>query len=387
MEVKPGYKQTELGVIPEEWDVIDITSLCTLQRGFDITEATCKKGTVPVYSSSGISYYHNKAMVFPPGVVTGRKGLLGKVFFINEPFWPHDTTLWVKDFKGNFPAYVALVLQNFHLERLDAATSVPTLNRNSLKGHRIIYTPSLHEQRAIAAVLSDVDALIASLDALIAKKRLIKQGVMQELLTGKRRLPGFSGEWKYTKVGAVVHIINGGTPSTGVAEYWNGSIDWCTPTDITKSPGKYLYRTEKQITELGLKNSSAQILPKGTLLLCSRATIGEVKIAKRDVCTNQGIKSLVCSNQIYNEFLYYLLLTMKSKLVEKAIGLTFLEISKKDTASLDILLPPYEEQEAIGAVLSDMDSEISTLEQQLDKTRLIKQGMMQELLTGRTRIV
>ena len=127
MEVKAGYKWTEVGVIPEDWKAIDLSCLCSMQRGFDITEATRIPGTVPVYTSSGRSYFHNKVMVAPPGVVTGRKGILGKVFLINEPFWPHDTTLWIKDFKSNHPAYVALVLQNFHLERLDAATSVPKL--------------------------------------------------------------------------------------------------------------------------------------------------------------------------------------------------------------------------------------------------------------------
>src|SRR5262245_23615610 len=99
VQIPHGYKQTEVGVIPEDWEVIDLARLCTLQRGFDITEATRVTGTVPVYSSSGLAYYHNKAMVSTPGVVTGRKGILGKVFLINEPFWPHDTTLWVKDFK------------------------------------------------------------------------------------------------------------------------------------------------------------------------------------------------------------------------------------------------------------------------------------------------
>src|SRR5262245_13724646 len=164
MEVMPGYKQTEVGMIPEDWEVIDLSILCSLQRGFDITEATRVAGDIPVYSSSGIAYFHNKALVSPPGVVTGRKGILGKVFFIEEPFWPHDTTLWVKDFKGNHPAYVALVLKNFHLERLDAATSVPTLNRNNLAGYPIAVPPTKAKQAAIAEVLSDADALIESLE-------------------------------------------------------------------------------------------------------------------------------------------------------------------------------------------------------------------------------
>jgi len=112
-----------------------------------------------------------------------------------------------------------------------------------------------------------------------------------------------------------------------------------------------------------------------------------VKIAASIVCTNQGFKSLICSKDVSNEFLYYVILTIKPKLVEKAIGSTFLEISKKDTASLEIALPPLSEQQAIAAVLSDMDTEIAALEQKRDKTSALKQGMMQELLTGKTRLL
>lgn len=213
MGVKPVPKKVEAGKIPEDWNTIDMTDLCTLQRGFDITEATRNHGEIPVYSSSGLSYFHDKAMVAPPGVVTGRKGILGKVFLVNEPFWPHDTTLWVKDFKGNLPAYVALVLQNFHLERLDAATSVPTLNRNNLAGHSVPVPTTKAEQEAIAEALSDADALIESLERLLAKKRHIKQGAMQELLTGQKRLPGFGGEWRTKTFESLFNFSGGFTAS------------------------------------------------------------------------------------------------------------------------------------------------------------------------------
>ena len=185
----------------------------------------------------------------------------------------------------------------------------------------------------------------------------------------------------------ICNIINGGTPSTSVAEFWNGKILWCTPTDITSCSTKYIYTTESKITESGLKASSATLLPKGALLLCSRATIGEVRIAGNAICTNQGFKSLVVHQNISNEWLYYMMHVLKSQMLEKAIGSTFLEISKKDLAELDIIVPEFTEQKAIAQVLSDMDSEIEQLEKKLAKYQQIKQGMMQELLTGRIRLV
>jgi hypothetical protein len=142
--------------------------------------------------------------------------------------------------------------------------------------------------------------------------------------------------------------------------------------------------TKRTISQAGIDSCSAQLLPPGSLLLCSRATIGELKIASRQVCTNQGFKSLIAGDDVNNEFLYYLLLTMRARIVERAIGSTFLEISKKEMASLKVLLPLFDEQTAIAAVLSDMDAELAALEARLAKTRALKQGMMQELLTGRT---
>jgi len=250
-----------------------------------------------------------------------------------------------------------------------------------------VAVPPLPEQRAIAAALSDADAYIAALEKLIAKKRAIKQGAMQELLTGKRRLPGFEGKWVEMTIGECAEIVSGGTPSTAVPHYWDGDVLWCTPTDITKTKSKYLSNTERTITVKGLQESAAVLLPVGTILLCSRATIGEMCIAANPISTNQGFKNLVCKDHINNEFLYYLLQTKVSTMLELAIGSTFLEISKKALASIEIQLPNLPEQSAIAEILSDMDAEIAALMAKLNKVRNIKQGMMQELLTGRIRLL
>ena len=141
------------------------------------------------------------------------------------------------------------------------------------------------------------------------------------------------------------------------------------------------------MTSEGLASCAASLLPVGALLLCSRATIGEVKVTTSPVCTNQGFKSLVCKSGVFNEFLYYLLVTLKPRMVERATGSTFLEIGKHDVASIEVNLPPHDEQHAIASVLSDLDAEIAALELQRQKTRAIKRGMMQQLLTGRIRLV
>lgn len=275
-----------------------------------------------------------------------------------------------------------------YIDLLSRRTSGQTgVDLTNLKAFELSIPVLTDEQATIAKALSDVDSLISSLQKLIEKKKAIKQGAMQELLTGQKRLPGFSGEWSKQQLGDICDIINGGTPSTSIAEFWNGNILWCTPTDITRCSTKYIYTTESKITESGLKASSATLLPKGALLLCSRATIGEVRIAGNAICTNQGFKSLIVRQNISSEWLYYMVHVLKFNMLEKAIGSTFLEISKKDLAELDIIVPEFTEQKAIAQVLSDMDSEIELLEKKLAKYQQIKQGMMQELLTGRIRLV
>lgn len=317
----------------------------------------------------------------------------GKTAYIDRLPWPttlNPQIVVFKKLKIHAKLFAYFMASKNIQEQISAVIvggAIPTLSQEQVYAFDIVYPPDAKEQAAIAKVLSDVDSLISSLQKLIEKKKAIKQGAMQELLTGKKRLPGFSGEWSKQQLGDICNIINGGTPSTSVAEFWNGKILWCTPTDITSCSTKYIYTTESKITESGLKASSATLLPKGALLLCSRATIGEVRIAGNAICTNQGFKSLVVHQNISNEWLYYMVHILKFNMLEKAIGSTFLEISKKDLAELDIVVPEFTEQKAIAQVLSDMDSEIEQLEKNLAKYQQIKQGMMQELLTGRIRLV
>ena len=318
-------------------------------------------------------------------MVTGRSGTIGKVHFIERDYWPHNTALWVTSFLGNDPKFVYYLYVHIDFARFLSGSGVPTLNRHDVH-QNLVGIPPLPEQRAIAEALSDVDGLLGVLEMLIAKKRAIQQAVMQQLLTGRTRLPGFSSKWEFATLGEVADIRNGATPSTRSAAYWNGSIPWCTPTDITSTPGKYLFATDRNITTEGLSSCGASLLPAGALLLCSRATIGEIRIAALSMCTNQGFKSLVCNDGMFNEFLYYLIMTLKQRLIKQANGSTFLEIGKSALARIEVRLPPYDEQIAIGAVLSDMDAEIAALERRRGKVRAVKRGMMEQLLTGRVRL-
>jgi type I restriction enzyme S subunit len=192
--------------------------------------------------------------------------------------------------------------------------------------------------------------------------------------------------WRSTPVAEIADIVAGGTPSTGVSEYWDGDIPWCTPTDITSTEGKTLNHTERTITQAGLANSAANLLPDGSLLLCTRATVGDVRIAGRAVATNQGFKSLVVKSPNDHVFIYYQIATLRNRHLELSSGSTFLELSKKDLARVELLLPPPVEQKAIADALSDADALVEALDALIAKKRDMKHAAMQQLLTGRTRL-
>ncbi|MCE1166556.1 MAG: restriction endonuclease subunit S [Sphingobacteriia bacterium] len=185
-------------------------------------------------------------------------------------------------------------------------------------------------------------------------------------------------EWVVVEISDVALVLGGGTPSTRINDFWDGDINWFTPTEVGYD--KYLFSSRRKITDLGLRNSSAKVLCPGTILLTSRAGIGDLGILKCEAATNQGFQSLIANSKINNEFLYYLMLTKKNVLLQNASGSTFLEISPSKVKSIKIPLPPLPEQTAIATALSDIDALITQTEKLIEKKKAIKQGVMQELL-------
>ena len=184
-----GYKSSEQGQIPDDWCSRQIGQFAPLQRGFDLPSSKRVDGMYPVVYSNGIVNTHNRFQVKGPGVVTGRSGTLGKVHFIDGDYWPHNTSLWVTKFNAADPLFVFYLFGYIGFERFASGSGVPTLNRNDAHSF-ILAVPSLkEEQTAIATILSDIDSELNALEQKLAKARDLKQGMMQQLLTGRIRLP------------------------------------------------------------------------------------------------------------------------------------------------------------------------------------------------------
>jgi len=249
-----------------------------------------------------------------------------------------------------------------------------------------VRVPHLNEQRRIAEILSTWDSAIEVVEKLISNSRLQKWGLMQQLLTGKKRISGFNGEWKLVPIRQMGKVIGGGTPDSDNAEYWNGDILWATPTDITCLNSRYICDTARKISKEGLAQSAAKLLPIGAILVCTRATIGELAIAAAPISTNQGFKSVIPNKDHDSDFLFYLLQFNKHVLVRYASGSTFAEISKHDFEKRSFYIPGLDEQRAIAATLANCDDQPPALVRQSQILRSVKRALMQQLLTGKRRV-
>lgn len=249
-----------------------------------------------------------------------------------------------------------------------------------------IILPPLSEQHAIAEALSDVDSLIESLEQLIAKKLQTKQGAMQELLTGNRRLPEFSGEWEVKRLGGIASIHRGASPRPIDSPIWfddNSPIGWVRISDVTRAD-MFLFETTQRLSPLGVKHSRP--VPADSLIMSICATVGRPIITKIDVCIHDGF--VVFDNLRVNQlFLYYFLKWIEPDWSKHGQTGSQMNLNTGLINGTYISLPSVAEQTAIATILADMDAEITALEAKLSKARHIKQGMMQELLTGRIRLV
>ena len=194
------------------------------------------------------------------------------------------------------------------------------------------------------------------------------------------RFNGFTKVWESTKIGEIAEVVGGGTPKTEVEEYWNGEIKWFTPSEIGKT--KYIFDSERHITNEGLKNSSAKLLPKNTILLSSRATVGEISIASTECSTNQGFQSLITKNNVDNEFIYYLITTIKNEFLRRSSGSTFLEISKNEIKRIPINIPELSEQNKISNLFSAIDNKIEMLEKKHQYYQDFKKYLMQRIFSS-----
>jgi len=428
MELKVGYKQTEVGVIPEDWALDSIDSvppkggrngIVDGPFGSNLKTIHYRKSGIPIITSGYVtegsffasSYLYVDKEKFEEekrSAVTGGDIVMAKIGARcgASAILPREHEIGILsgnalkisvDQKRHSVFYVWQVLWNLYTSnRIDVLRTVgaqPAISMANLKKF-LIALPALPEQRAIAAALSDVDTLLAKLDQLIAKKRDLKQAAMQQLLTGQTRLPGFSGEWDTVSLRSLGQTYGGLTGKTK-SDFGHGKFRYIPFMNVMT--GTVIDTTWFEYVNLDA-NESQNLAKKGDLFFNgSSETPEEVGFCSvlldevADLCLNSfcfGFRFDPCAPVDGLFFAYWFRSAEGRKAMSVlAQGATRYNISKSAFLRLEIPQPSEEEQTAIATVLSDMDADLAALEARRDKTRALKQGMMQELLTGKIRLL
>jgi len=414
MEVKQGYKQTEVGVIPLTWDVVSFDEIANKHKKWSITGGPFGSNLkVSDYTADGIQIiqlqnigdgvFHDESQIFTSKekadeliscniyageIILSKMGdPVARACFIpckaeRYVMASDGIRLLVDEAKFSKKFIHDYINSSYFRKRAFEISTGTTRQRIGLPELKtlLVICPPLPEQTAIANALTDMDSLISQTEKLIEKKKAIKQGAMQELLKPK-------AGWVTKKLGDLVSVIkSGGTPLTSIKEYYNGEIPFLSISDMT-SQGKYLSTTSSKISQNGLDNSSSWLVQNGSLIYSMYASVGFVSLNKIDIAISQAVLGMKFKDFMNLNFMYYTLLSMQKSVLKFVGEGTQKNLNAASVKKFDIKYPSTFEQESIADILSNMDSDIDLQIKKLKKLKQQKQGMMQALLTGKIRLV
>lgn len=404
-----------------EWKDCSLGDVVELKRGYDLPQKERLPGDVPLVSSSGVTDSHAKAMVKGPGVVTGRYGTLGQVFYVEQDFWPLNTTLYVRDFKGNAPRFISYFLRDIDFFAYSDKAAVPGLNRNHLHQARVRFPTDLTEQRAIAHILGTLDDKIElnrraneTLEAMVRalfKAWFVDFEPVRAKLEGRwqrgQLLPGLPahlydyfpdrlvdselGEvpegWRHSTIGAEVSVCGGSTPSTKEADFWEGGHHcWATPKDLSALKFPVLLDTDRKITDAGLAKISSGLLPLGTVLLSSRAPIGYLAIAEVPTAINQGFIAMKCDGALPNVFILPWCRESMDAIVGNANGSTFQEISKSNFRPIPVVVPSEPVLGSYRKLAGSLYRQIAENERESRSLAQLRDTLLPKLISSELRV-
>lgn len=344
---------------------VRLGSIVTFKRGYDLPSSQRRNGIYPVISSGGISGYHSDFKKDGEAIITGRYGTLGEVYYVKGKYWPHNTTLYSTDFHDNIPKYVFYLIKCLGSLKTSDKSTVPGINRNDLHEIIIPYIENKDRQQKIASVLSALDNKIqlnnkinAELEAMA--KTLYDYWFVQFDFPDANGKPYKSSggkmvwndalkseipeAWAAETINDLGSVIGGSTPSKAIPEnFSNSGTPWITPKDLSMNIGnKFISKGETDVSEIGIKEASLNILDAGSVLMSSRAPIGYLAINRLPCTTNQGFKSVVCNKNYSCEYVFYVLKHNMPKIEANASGSTFKEISSGVLRSISIVKPSIE---------------------------------------------
>lgn len=320
-------------------------------------------GTVNIVKSDGdLAYYVSLALLKPKGELCKNfRSSYYLMYLIESPRVKKE--LWKRTLHIAFPKKI---------------------NKNEISKITIYTSSDIREQQKIGDLFAKLDRLLDLQQQKLDQLELLKKALLQKLFPKQGteipelRFKGFEDEWKTNALQEISKIVGGGTPDTNKAEYWNGDINWYSPTEIGKKP--FAYSSNKKISKIGLKKSSAKLLPANkTVLFTSRAGIGDMAILKTPAATNQGFQSLELKDNVYPYFVYSYGFEIKRKAKKLASGSTFLEISNKDMKRITLEFPNVKEQQKIGTFFAKIDRLIELENKKFSNLKLVKKSLLQNM--------
>jgi type I restriction enzyme S subunit len=419
MNIQHAYERTAAGSLPKAWEVRPLADVLQFRNGVNAAKGAYGTGIRFINVLEVITKTHLEATDIPGRVALGKEAVesyevtrgdvlfnrtsetqeevgLASVYDDDEPvvfggFVIRGRPRPGVDFDATYSGYAlrATAVRRQIVARGQGAIRA-NIGQADLRTVLIPYPP-IREQRAIAEALSDIDALISSIEHLLDKKRLLKLGAMQELLSGRKRLEGFRAAWELKRLEELGTWKGGMTPAMQNPRYWNGgSVPWISSGDVKSA---LLTKTGFSVTDAAVTEGRTTLLPAKSVVVVTRSGILRkylpVAMNVIPMAINQDIKALIPAKEHNPRFLLHALVGNGERILARCLkaGTTVESVEFSWLKAFSILMPPPGEQAAIAEVLSDMDAELRALERRRDKTRAIKQGMMQELLTGRTRLV
>lgn len=358
-----------------QWHHCLLGDLLTFHRGFDLPKSKMIPGPYPVVGSNGIIGFHNTYSTEGPSITIGRSGNVGNPFIYFGKTWSHNTTLFVEKFNCD-PIFAYYLLKTLPLSKYAGGSAVPTLNRNHIKDIKVFIPKSLDEQRAIGINLKKFDDKIEINNKIIDLIERICQLKFNKISDSNT----LSRTAKISDLGTVV---GGATPSKSRSDYFTRKgIAWITPKDLSNNKSKYIYSGGIDITKEGYDSCSAKLLPLGSILFSSRAPIGYIAIAGKELSTNQGFKSVVPKPEFGTPFVYFLLKSNLERIISFSSGSTFKEISGSVMKSIPLTIPEDSQIKAFNEFCSNLFELQKNLELQNSDLRNLQNILLPKLLAG-----
>ncbi|HCP98762.1 MAG TPA: restriction endonuclease subunit S [Pseudoalteromonas sp.] len=367
-------------MVPNGWKQTTLDKVLTIGGGKDYKHL--EEGSIPVYGSGGYMLSVSDYLYDGESVCIGRKGTIDKPIFLKGKFWTVDTLFYTHSFKDSEPYYIYQFFQTVPWRRLNEASGVPSLSKSIINKVKI-NLPPLPEQLKIAKILSTWDKAISTTECLIDNSKQQKKALMQQLLTGKKRLlddsgKAFEGEWEEVKLSNVAEVVMGSSPKS--ASYNDNS------EGLPLIQGNADIKNRKSVP----RTYTSEVTKKcriGDILLSVRAPVGTVAKSEHNACIGRGISAISAKKHHVQEYLYQWLLWFEPRWEKYSQGSTFEAVNSNDIKSLHLAIPEHSEQVKIASALSNADQEIELLEQQLADLKQEKKALMQQLLTGKRRVI